>query len=575
MSLYLANKKFFFVLTTVAGYDFGNFSASSGATENKKLLVATVLSISLLFVWNLFTAPSEEELARLSEQKKISNVNVGTGDATVEGGGIKKTTRKKKEVFLKNSDAHVGFDVNNNRITFFALNGYKQHEGSLKNVILLDEDHFVESGWLGDVKNDDIDWKLKSKADDKVVVAGEYKGLTFETNYVLLENYVIEVKQKVFNSSSKDVMISNYSRISEASTVNRIENASAFRGVLLVNDGNIHEFDYGKIASNTVDARSESAGGWIGFSDQYWITALADKSNTGTSYSAKKSKRSNETFQVDFHEELVALEKGKTLEKSSLVVVAPKKLELLQNIGEKHNLLKFDKAIDFGMFYFLSKPLLIILKRLFTISGNFGVAIILLTILVRMIIFPLANRSYRTMIMMKKIAPQMNEIKQQYANDKKAMQTATYQLYKDNHINPMSAIIPLLLQIPIFFALYKVLVISIEMRDACFIGWIVDLSSKDPSSIFNLFGLLNFPVPSVLQIGLLPCLMGLTMFIQQLFNPPTGLDPAQTRIIKFLPLILTIMFASMPAGLVLYWSCSNVFTIFQQVLLSKVLNREK
>ncbi len=568
----------------MSNYNFGNFSNSDNG-ESKRLLGAILFSVMFLAVWNFFTSPSEEELAKMEQNRKKNNVEVSV-DATRDDNGLittesikdtsnAKKKKEKKEIFLQNDKVNVGFDVVNNRITFYSLKGFKQHEKSLKNVILLDDEHFFESGWLGDVKNGEIDWKVKSKNDNSIVLSGKNGNFSFEMSYFLNDDYTISVKQKVINNNGKAVNVANYSRISEKNTTDRIENVGAFRGVLFVNEDKVNEFTYDKIGKGTI-AQEGNKGSWIGFSDQYWITALAYQEQNDVMnirYSAKKGNHKDDIYQVDFCSNLMLLKNGEQIEKESLLVVAPKKLELLQEIEKKHELQKFDKAIDFGMFYFLSKPLLIILKRLNSISGNFGVAIILLTILVRMIIFPLANRSYRVMAKMKKISPQMEEIKKRCGDDKKTLQTETYKLYKDNNVNPASAFFPLLLQIPIFFALYKVLVISIEMRDASFIGWIVDLSSRDPSSVFNLFGLLNFDVPVVLQIGLLPCLMGLTMFIQQKINPMTGVDPAQAKMMKFFPLIFTIMFASMPAGLVLYWICSNIFTIIQQSVLIKIVNK--
>ena len=280
-------------------------------------------------------------------------------------------------------------------------------------------------------------------------------------------------------------------------------------------------------------------------------------------------------YQIDFLNAEKSVAKGQTFKSESVIFVGPKRLEHLQYVADKYKIQKFDKAIDFGMFYFISKPLLIILKKLYALSGNFGVAIILLTILVRMIIFPLANRSYKATARMKNVAPKLKELKETYANDRRALQMATYELYKQENINPMSAIVPMLFQIPVFFALYKVLVISIEMRDAPFVGWIVDLSSKDPTSIFNLFGLLPYEVPQFLQIGVLPIFMGLTMFVQQLMTPMPQMDKSQQKIFKWMPIILTFILAPMPAGLVLYWSCSNIFTIIQQSVIFKLSKTSK
>ena len=570
----------------VSNYNFGNFSNADNG-ENKRLLGAILFSVMFLAVWNFFTAPSEEELAQMEKNRKKSSVEIsidGTenGDSVIALKNTKNALKvekkkEKKEIFLQNDKVNVGFDIANNRMTFYALKHFKQHEKSIKNITLLDDEHFFETGWLGDVKNNDIKWQVKSKTNNSIVLIGNYNNFVFENSYFLNDDYTVRISKKVVNNGSSAVSVADYSRISEKNTTDRIENIGAFRGVLFVNEDKVNEFNYDKIAKNTI-TQSGKLGSWIGFSDQYWITALASKNKNdeaNISYSAKHGNRQDDIYQVDFCSDLLTLKSGEKIEKETLLIVAPKKLELLQDIEKKYGLQKFDKAIDFGMFYFLSKPLLIILKRLNSISGNFGVAIILLTILVRMIIFPLANRSYRVSAKMKKIAPQIEEVRKRCGDDKKTLQTETYKIYKDNNVNPMSAIFPLLLQIPIFFALYKVLVISIEMRDAPFIGWIIDLSTRDPSSVFNLFGLLNFEVPAILQIGLLPCLMGLTMFIQQKLNPMTGIDPTQAKMMKFFPVIFTIMFASMPAGLVLYWICSNIFTIIQQGVLIKIVNREK
>lgn len=612
----------------MSNYNFQNLRLSSNNSDNKKLFITVAISMFFLTVWQIFTTPSEEELKKQQEKIKIEKVK--KSDEIIDNKIDNKTNvfvnnnikkREKKEVYLKNKNFHVGFDVANNRITFLSLNNYKQHEKSIKNVVLLDDEHFIENGWLGTYSNNDINWKLNKKGKDFISIIGEKDGLVFETIYTIGDVYDIKIKQILTNKSNKQnyIEIAPYSRASLKDTKDRIENSSAFRGILMMNDDKIKEIEYKKLQKQSTISTKSNKDGWIGVSDQYWLTGLfafQDKENNfdkcinyvglyskekqiemgncmlKTTYEVKYNKEKN-IYQIDFYsknsnsvvnngkleerEELYKLEGGSNNQAvyEMVAYVGPKKLEILNDFEKKYKFEKVDKAIDFGMFYFLSKPLLIILKRLYSITGNFGIAIILLTILVRMIIFPLANRSYRAMAKMKKIQPKMKELQEKYADDKKAFQMAIYQLYKDENINPMSSVIPLFLQIPIFFALYKVLVISIEMRDAQFFGWIVDLSSKDPSSIFNLFGLLNFDVPFALQIGVLPILMGLTMLIQQWLQPATpGMDKTQQKIMKWMPVMLTLMFASMPAGLVLYWTCSNIFTIFQQTIIIRLLNRE-
>ena len=581
------------------------------------MLITIAISMFFLTIWQIFTTPSEEELKQQQEktkiEKRISNDEVKNNIQSQNKVETSIKNREKKEVFLKNKNIHIGFDVANNRITFLALQGYKQHEKSIKNIILLDDEHFIENGWIGTYSNKDINWKLNKKGGDFVSVIGEKDGLIFETIYTIGESYDVKIKQILTNKNNKQnyISIAPYSRASLKDTQDRIENSSAFRGVLLMNDGKVKEIEYKDIKKHSITNKS-SNNGWIGFSDQYWLTglfALQDKTNSNqcknyvgsyskekqietekcmlkTTYEVKYNKE-KDIYQIDFYSKDEDEKNNEQYYKlypngnnkavhEMVVYVGPKKLEVLSDFEKKYNFEKVDKAIDFGIFYFISKPLLIILKRLYAITGNFGIAIILLTILVRMIIFPLANRSYRTMAQMKKIQPRMKELQETYKDDKKAFQVAMYQLYAENHINPMSSIIPLFLQIPIFFALYKVLVISIEMRDAPFFGWIVDLSSKDPSSLFNLFGLLNFDVPAILQIGVLPILMGFTMWIQQILQPANAsIDPTQQKIMRWMPVIFTFMFASMPAGLVLYWTCSNIFTIIQQSVIMKLLNNNK
>lgn len=561
----------------MSNYGFTNLRNTANNSENKRLLTAIMCSMLFLTVWNFFFSPSEEELKKQEAAKveKIENENNKNKERNTKANNIlnNKQNRAKKEVFLKNKNVHIGFDVANNKITFLALKNYKQHEGSVKNVILLDDEHFIESGWIGTYKNSEINWKLGEKTADRISVVGEINGIKFKTLYEIDDNYSIKIKQKITNNSGKNISVSNYSRAFLKDTVDRIENSYAFRGILTMNDGKIEENKYEKIQKQNIEKNTNNCG-WIGFSDQYWVTALMSNKKEETTYAARYIKDKN-SYQIDISSSPKTVVNGKYIETETIALVAPKQLELLQKFGEKYEIEKIDKVIDFGIFYFLSKPLLIILKKLYSFTNNFGIAIILLTILVRIIIFPLANRSYKVMAKMKKIAPEIKSLQEQYKDDRSALQIAMYSIYRREKINPMSAIVPLFFQIPIFLALYKVLTISIEMRDASFFGWIVDLSSRDPSSIFNIFGLLNFNVPETLQIGVLPIFMGFTMWIQQKFNPTNvGVDPSQQKIMKWLPFIFTIMFASMPAGLVLYWSCSNIFTIIQQFIILKIINKE-
>jgi YidC/Oxa1 family membrane protein insertase len=258
----------------------------------------------------------------------------------------------------------------------------------------------------------------------------------------------------------------------------------------------------------------------------------------------------------------------KIISSTSKVFIGAKEVHVIDGYSEKEKIERFDLAIDWGWFYFITKPLFFLIDYFFKLVGNFGVAIILLTVVVRIVIYPLADYSFKSMAKMKVLQPEMLRIKELYKNDVKKTQTEMMALYKREKVNPLSGCIPIILQIPIFFAVYKMLFVTIEMRHAPFFGWIKDLSAADPTSIFNLFGLIPWNPPTFLIIGVWPILMGVTMYIQQKLSPAPP-DPIQAKIFAFFPLMLTILLASFPAGLVVYWTVSNVLTMLQQWIILK------
>ena len=273
-------------------------------------------------------------------------------------------------------------------------------------------------------------------------------------------------------------------------------------------------------------------------------------------------------YQVDYLRTPLSVPAGGSIETTDRLFVGAKEVSQLDRYGEQYGIPLFDRAVDFGWFYFLTKPLFHVLHFFYIWTGNYGVAILLLTLLVKIIFFPLANKSYRAMSKMKKLQPEMMRLREQYGDDKMRMNQELMALYKKEKANPMSGCLPIVVQIPVFFALYKVLFVSIEMRHAPFFGWIQDLSAPDPTSIFNLFGLLPFDPPTFLMIGIWPLLMGATMFLQTKLNPQPA-DPMQARIMLLLPLMFIFLFATFPAGLVIYWTWNNVLSIGQQWAIMK------
>ena len=507
----------------------------------------------------------------------------GVGKDVVEK---KKANNEKKLVFIENDFVKLAVDVNSNRLSYLMLKRYDSHKGNSgdgkknEKVILLDDEHFVESGYIANINRKDIKWRLvevvnsarqntEDKSDkkrgDAIIVSGEKDGFIFTTKYRLTDKYVVEIESGFQNKTGIARKVRYYSRVSSIDTKDRIENSYAFRGIVSNCEKDIRETNYEDIKKNLSNEHPCVGNNWLAMSDQYWLTALISNSNKQQTQGVRFS-NNEKKYQIDISSEERLVENNDKVEDKVVVFVGAKNVEELTATASKYNAEFFEKTIDFGLFYFIAKPLLIILKKLNNITGNFGVAIILLTIIVRLIIFPLANRSYKATAKMKTIAKPLEELKKQYKDDRKGLQIATYELYKQHGVNPGSAILPMMLQIPVFFALYKVLVIAIEMRDSSFL-WIKDLSSQDPTSIFNLFGLLSFPAPEFFHLGLLPLLMGITMLLQQVMTPMAGMDKTQKKMMLIMPLIFMFMFSGMPAGLILYWCCSNIFTIFQQAVI--------
>jgi YidC/Oxa1 family membrane protein insertase len=328
-------------------------------------------------------------------------------------------------------------------------------------------------------------------------------------------------------------------------------------------DNGLKEIKYDDLKKDKKET-IKSRGGWLGITDKYWLVALTPDQNISveTTFQATET-RSGVSYAATFTEPSTVLESGNTFTSTSQLFAGAKSLALLDQYEKVNNIPHFDLAIDFGWFYFITKPLFFAIQWLFDLLGNFGLAIIALTILVRLSFYPLANHSFHAMAKMRELQPQIARLKTTYGDDKVRFQQEMMALYKKHNVNPVAGCVPILIQIPVFFALYKVLFVCIEMRHAPFYGWIVDLSAPDPTTIFNLFGLISWTPPSFLMIGVLPILMSLSMLVQQKLNPqPT--DPIQEKIFKLMPLIFLFMLANFPAGLIIYWICSNIFSVTQQ-----------
>tara|TARA_Y100001936_G_scaffold253917_1_gene322298 strand:- start:6010 stop:7821 length:1812 start_codon:yes stop_codon:yes gene_type:complete len=394
------------------------------------------------------------------------------------------------------------------------------------------------------------------------------QGLKFTRTISLDENYMFSVTQSVVNSGNKTISLFPYGLISRTGTPETLGFFILHEGLLGVFDGQLKEIDYDDIQDQK-NISQRSNGGWIGITDKYWLTALIpnQKANVQTNFRHNLQARMDK-YQVDFLGDALAIPAGGTASVSNRLFAGAKEVKLLDSYEENLGISRFDLAIDFGWFYFLTKPIFYVLLWFANYLGNYGLAILLLTVIIKLAFFPLANKSYRAMSKLKQLQPKMTKIRDRHQNDRAKMNEAMMQLYKNEKVNPAAGCFPMLIQIPVFFALYKVLFVSIEMRHAPFYGWIQDLSAPDPTSLFNLFGLIPWNPPELMLIGIWPILMGVTMYLQQKLNPAPA-DPMQAKIFMFLPFIFTIMLARFPAGLVIYWAWNNILSIAQQWVIMR------
>ena len=394
-------------------------------------------------------------------------------------------------------------------------------------------------------------------------------GLRFSRIYEIDRNYMFLVTQRVENTGAAAVTLFPYALISRWGT-------PEIEGFYILHEGPIGAFQDVLEEEDYTDVEDEGSftyegtGGWIGITDKYWLVALIpDPDALVRGQFLYTGDGKDDKYQADFTgQDATVLAPGTSAEATSRIFAGAKEVKLLDDYAELYEIARFDRAVGFRWLYFLAKPLFYLLDFFYQLIGNFGVAILLLTVVIKILFFPLANKSYRAMGRMKALQPKMTELREQFGDDKQKLQQEMMQLYKREKANPMAGCWPMLIQIPVFFCLYQVLFVTIEMRHAPFFGWIVDLSAADPTTIFNLFGLIPFQVPEMLMIGAWPLIMGVSMFLQQKINPQPA-DPMQARIMMMLPIIFTFILARFPSGLVIYWAWNNTLSIAQQWVIMK------
>ena len=550
--------------------------------DSKNTIAAIALSSAVIVLYSLFFIPEKTEPKKsLIEKDKIEQTNDTPSLDQKEN-----LVQVSREEALKESE-RVEFE-NQSIIGSISLKGaaiddltFKNYNTSLESnerVKLLgpkniEDGYLIESGFVTADKNIDIPnsstvWsiigskKLTTQSPIKLSWTNK-QGITFHKEISLDEQYLFNIKQSVTNSTNKKYDFYSYGQIIR----NKIPEISNFyilhEGLIATLDDELIEEDYDDIQEQKFSRISQK--GWLGIGDKYWITSLIPPKNKEfkTTFDYKKKFRAN----FISTEPLELAEKG-IIEEEFQIIVAAKRVDVIDGYSQTLDIDKFDLVIDWGFLYFITKPLFFGIDYFFKLLGNYGLAIIAITICIRLVFFPLANFSFRSMAKMKALQPEMVRLKELHKDDKMKLQQEMMALYKKEKVNPMSGCLPILVQIPVFFALYKVLFVTIEMRQMPFFGWIQDLSERDPTSLFNLFGLLPYDVPSFLVIGAWPVAMGVSMWIQQKLNPaPT--DPMQAKIFMFFPLFLTIILAPFPSGLVIYWTINNILTMAQQLFIMK------
>ncbi|WP_440911557.1 membrane protein insertase YidC [Candidatus Pelagibacter sp.] len=551
--------------------------------DTKNVVAAISLSAAVIVLYSLFFAPEPVQRAEnLSEKDKIEK----NSDAP---------SLDQAETFIKisrdeaiNQEDRVAFE-NDNIIGSISLKGaiiddltFRQYNTELEsneNVVLLnprniEDGYFIESGFVTSDKNIDIPnsnsvWTLKgnNKLTEQTPIKLSWtnnQGITFEKDISLDNEFLFTVKQRVINSTDKKFDFYSYGQIIRNKIPEGLSNFYILHeGMVAALDGELIEEDYDDIEEQKFSKNADK--GWFGIGDKYWISSIIPprEKEFKVTFDYKDKFRANYIATKP-----IELGSNSSIEDEMQIIVAAKRVDVVDGYAEQLNIDKFDLVIDWGFLYFITKPLFYGIDYFFKLLGNYGLAIIAITICIRLVFFPLANFSFRSMAKMKALQPEMVRLKELHKDDKMKLQQEMMALYKKEKVNPMSGCLPILVQIPVFFALYKVLFVTIEMRQMPFYGWIKDLSDKDPTSLFNLFGLLPYDVPSFLVIGAWPILMGVTMYIQQKLNPaPT--DPMQAKIFMFFPLFLTIILAPFPAGLVIYWTVNNVLTMAQQLFIMK------
>ncbi len=556
----------------------------------KSFCAAVVLSVLVVSVMNYFLPPAEDEvMPEVTVEAQIEDVNNVAEPVFMPVGEVLQSDERIK---IKNDVVEGTLRLKGGRFDDLLLTKYKKTlDKDSENVELLqpaktENAFFAEYGWLSADKNlrlpdSNTVWQLESG--DKLTVDTPLtlrwdngQGLIFRQKISVDDNYLFSVKQMVENNTENAISLIPYALMSKYVDLSQHPQGIVHEGFTAIIDGDLKEYTFkdlheskydkklkkGEVLPEDRNAQSfENNGGWVALSEKYWFGAFIFPDDYKTTVNVRNVMKN--VYQLDFKGEALEVPAGACSDFTSQFYAGAKEIKLLDKYAE--NIKKFDLAVDFGWYYFLTKPFFYILDFLYNLIGNMGWAILLFAAILRALLFPIANKSFESMSKMKKIQPKVMVLQEMYKDNKVALQQATMELYRREKVNPASGCLPMFIQVPIFFSLYKVLNISLEIRHAPFIGWIKDLSAPDPLTISVWSGV---HIPFLLDIGVWPIIYGLTMYLQQKLNPaPANKD--QARMFAMMPIIFTIMFAHFAVGLVIYWTLSNILSMLQQKLIMR------
>ena len=568
--------------------------------ETRNLVAAISLSMAVLIGYQLlFVDPKKDQIIQENVVNNLSdnsNIPIPSNDNSLtvtSEDGKTENFKNVPRVLLNSNETSGSISLKGARIDDITLTQYRETldaDSSLINLLLKSNEknpYFIEHGWSSPdglkVPNGKTLWKSSKNLlspDTSITLSWDNgEGIIFYQDISVDDTFMFTINQRVKNNTNNAVTLYPYGLIRRTGEPETTKFFVLHEGPLGVFDGTLSEKSYEDLAESGqkgINIKPVESGGWTGLTDKYWMTALLPDQNEKYSFTYRYLNSSGGQYQTDFLGKAVKIQANSEGNFLSRSFAGAKRLALFDDYEERFNVKHFDLAIDFGWFYFLTKPFFYALSWANDYLGNFGLAILAITVLVKIVFFPLANKSYKSMAKMRNLSPEIQKLRERVGDDRQKLNQEMMNLYKKEKVNPAAGCLPILVQIPVFFALYKVLFVSIEMRQTPFFGWIKDLSVQDPTSILNLFGLLPYSTsifPDFLNLGIWPLLMGVTMFLQQRLNP-TPPDPIQAKIFAWMPVAFTFLLATFPAGLVIYWTWNNLLSICQQWLIMNGMKKK-